>query len=133
MIRFVPLLLLVLLAAVSCGKQTEETVKTEIPIAKPHEEMRRPDPAGFVDLKFLDTQAEKRAALRKELDSLRARPVIDRAQITTLINRRKGELITLKRDLRASSTLTPAQRDSLIAPLEQESYELSDDLIAVAK
>jgi hypothetical protein len=130
--RFVPLVLLVVFVAVSCGKKTEEP-KTEIRVAKPNEEMRKPDPAGFVDMHFLDEQASNRSAVRKQIDSLRAQPVIDRAKITAIVNKRKGEIITLKRDLRASTSLTPAQRDSLIAPLEQESYELSDDLIAVAK
>ena len=132
MIRFVPLILTLLLVAASCGKKAEEP-KAEIPVAKPNEEMRRPDPAEFVDMHFLDEQTAKRDSVRKQIDLLRSRSVIDRAEITAIINRRKGELITLKKNLKASTSLTSAQRDSLIAPLEQESDELSDDLIAVAK
>ncbi len=42
--------------------------------------------------------------------------------------------MTLKKNLRNSTVLTEAvQRDSLIAPLEAESIELANDLIAVAK
>lgn len=126
--NWVSALVLLALAIAGCGKaeapQTKSTAK---------QELRVTDPAAFVNDGFLDEQFEKRAHLRKRLDSLRALPVIDRMQITSLVNRRKGELISLKKNLRNSTSLTPAQRDSLIAPLESESIELAGDLIAVAQ
>ncbi len=129
MIRFVPFFFIGALLIVGCGKKETPQMKT----AAPQQEMMTPDPAAFVDAKFLTEQAAKRDALRHDLDSLRALPVIDRAKISSVINRRKGELMTLKKNLRNSTSLSTAQRDSLIAPLELESIELAGDLIAVAK
>lgn len=127
MIRFVPLVLLIVVLA-GCSKEEPKQVQS----AKPNQEMRTTDPAAFVNAGFLGEQQAKREALRKQIDSLRAMAVIDRKALSNLINQRKGELMTLKKNLRNSTVLTPVQRDSLIAPLEAESIELVTDLIAVA-
>ena len=129
MVRFVLFVLFALFVLLGCGKEEAKQVQT----AKPQQEMQKRDPAAFVDEAFLSKQSVKRVDMRKVIDSLRAGSVIDRKKIAALINHRKGELMALKKNLRNSTTLTPAQRDSLIAPLEVESIELADDLIAVAK
>lgn len=128
MFRFVPLVFVVLLLQ-GCGK--EELKQTQS--SKAPQEMQRRDPASFVDANFLAEQSMKREMLRKELDSLQSASVIDRKRISSIINHRKGELMALKKNLRSSTELTPAQRDSLIAPLESESIELATELVAVAK
>ena len=127
MFRFVPLVFVILL--IGCGKEEVKQAQT----SKPPQEMQKRDPAAFVDAEFLDEQLVKRNALRKELDSLRNAHVIDRKKISNIINHRKGELMALKKNLRSSTELSPAERDSLIAPLEAESIELANDLVAVAK
>jgi len=128
MLRIVPLVLGVILM-IGCGK--DEVKKSQT--STPPQEMQKRDPAAFVDANFLSKQAVKRDEVRHELDSLRSASVIDRKQIGVLINHRKGELMALKKNLRGSTQLTEAERDSLIAPLEAESIELANDLIAVAK
>lgn len=128
MIRFVPLVLLIVVLA-GCSKEEPKQVQS----AKPSQEMRTADPAAFVDAEFLTEQQVKRDALRKQIDSLLAKSVINRKELSNLINHRKGELMALKKNLRNSTVLTPVQRDSLIAPLEAESIELATDLIAVVK
>ena len=127
MFRFVPLVFVIVL--IGCGKDEVKQSQT----SKPPQEMQKRDPAAFVDAEFLDEQLVKRNALRKELDSLRNAHVIDRKMISNIINHRKGELMALKKNLRSSTELSPAERDSLIAPLEAESIELANDLVAVAK
>ncbi|MBK6766443.1 MAG: hypothetical protein IPG71_09025 [bacterium] len=129
MLRFVPLLLTVLFV-VSCGKDRAQQPATTAPQQK---SLAKADPAAFVDAEFLSEQLVKRSALRRQIDSLLASSVTDRRDISNIINHRKGELMALKKNLRNSTTLTRAQRDSLIAPLEAESIELATDLIAVAK
>lgn len=129
MIQIFALMLFATITVVGCGKEEVKQVNT----AKPQQEMRVRDAAAFVDANFLTDQAEKRYAVRKEIDSLTANAVIDRKRVSAVINRRNGELMALKKNLRASTSLTTAQRDSLIAPLEEESIELATDLIAVAK
>ncbi len=128
MFRFVPLVFM-LVILIGCSK--EEVKKTQT--ATPPQEMQKRDPASFVDANFLGKQSVKRDEVRHELDSLRSASVIDRKRIAVLINHRKGELMALKKNLRGSTQLTPAERDSLIAPLDEESLELTNDLIAVAK
>lgn len=128
MIRFVPLVLLIVVLA-GCSKEEPKKVQS----AKPNQEMHTTDPAAFVNAGFLGEQQAKRDALRKQIDSLLAKPVINRNVLSDLINHRKGELMALKKNLRNSTRFTPVERDSLIAPLEAESIELVTDLIAVAK
>jgi len=128
MFRFVPLVFVVILL-VGCGKEEVKKAQT----STPPQEMQKRDPASFVDSNFLGKQALKRDEVRHELDSLRSASVIDRKRIGVLINHRKGELMALKKNLRGSTQLTETERDSLIAPLEAESIELANDLIAVAK
>ena len=127
--KFIVPLVLIFFVVAGCGKEEVKHIQT----ASPQQEMQKRDPASFVDADFLGKQATKREAVRRELDSLRALDVIDRNMISSVINRRKGELMTLKKNVRNSTTYSPAQRDSLIAPLEEESLELAGDLIAVAK
>ncbi|MBL0062640.1 MAG: hypothetical protein IPP40_14425 [bacterium] len=128
MFRFVPLVLGVMLL-IGCGKEEVKKAQT----TAPPQEMQKRDPASFVDANFLGKQAVKRDEVRQVLDSLRGASVIDRKSIAVLINHRKGELMALKKNLRGSTQLTETERDSLIAPLEAESIELTHDLIAVAK
>ncbi|NUO17838.1 hypothetical protein HUU59_00095 [bacterium] len=128
MIKLVPHVL-VLALMIGCGKEEVKKAQT----SAPPQEMRKSDPAAFVTQSFLSDQAAKRLDVRKQLDSLRALHVIDRDKISAVINRRKGELMVLKKNLRNSTVYSTAQRDSLIAPLEEESIELAGDLIAVAK
>lgn len=113
-----------------CGKRAEESKAQP---QKPQQEMRTSDPAAFVTATFHVEQQTKRDALRKQIDSLTAQSVIDRKQITMLINKRKGELMSLKKFIRNSTMYNAAQRDSLVAPLDDESFELAGDLVAVSK
>ncbi len=123
----IPLLVGTLLA-LGCGKTDAPQTQT-----KPQPERQVSDPAAFVTESFLAEQQSKRVELRRKLDSLHALPMVERKEITSLINRRKGELMSLKKNLRNSTVLSQAQRDSLISPLEEESIELAGDLIAAAK
>lgn len=123
-------LVVLLLLIVGCGKKADDV---KVQSAKPQQEMRTSDPASFVTTTFLGEQQTKRDALRKQIDSLSALSVIDRKQITLLINKRKGELISLKKFIRNSTMYNAAQRDSLVAPLDDESFELAGDLVAVSK
>lgn len=127
MSRYVPLII-TFLFLLGCGKERGET-----PATTTQKTLTKADPAAFVDAEFLSEQKTKRDLLRKEIDSLLASSVTDRRSISEIINHRKGELMALKKNLRNSTVLTPAQRDSLIAPLEAESIELATDLIAVAR
>ncbi|MCB9365947.1 MAG: hypothetical protein H6508_01990 [Calditrichaeota bacterium] len=122
----IPFLLIGMLLTWGCGKNDHSAKKTAA------QEKPASDPAAFVTHSFLNEQTAKREDLRRQLDSLQAAPVVNRKQVTLLINRRKGELMSLKKNLRNSSVLSPSQMDSLIAPLEEESIELAGDLIAVA-
>lgn len=127
--RIVPL---VFLSVTLLGCSKDEVKPTPVTRA-PQQEMRTADPAAFVTATFHSEQAQKRGTLRRQIDSLTALSVIDRKQVVQLVNRRKGELMSIKKSIRNSTMYNATQRDSLIAPLDDESLELAGDLVAVSK
>jgi hypothetical protein len=126
--KYVALCIFALVVFLACGKEPEK------PAARPAQpEARASDPADFITAGFLPEQAIKRGALRQQINSLRKAAVVDRKQIQLLVNRRKGEIMSLKKSVRNSTRFTAAQKDSLILPLEEEATELVEDLVAVAQ
>lgn len=127
--RIVPLVFLSV-TLLGCSK---DEVKPAPVTRAPQQEMRTADPAAFVTATFHSEQAQKRGTLRRQIDSLTALSVIDRKHVVQLVNRRKGELMSIKKSIRNSTMYNATQRDSLIAPLDDESLELAGDLVAVSK
>jgi len=89
------------------------------------------DPGRSIDENFLVDQAAKRDQLEKTIRSFHTDENADFSLLKRLILNRKGELLSTKRNIRRSVMFTDAEKDSLVAPLDQESLALSTELLDI--
>jgi len=107
-----------------------EPVPETIPVESPTTTLREtqpPAPAGLSadDLRnLLDEQRARTAEVNRELAAVR-----DPEMIRQILLRRKGEILKAQKTIRQSDQMTPAQKDSLLLPLEQESIRISTRLM----
>lgn len=107
-----------------------EPVPETIPVEPPTTILREtppPVPAGLStgDLrKLLDEQRTRTEETNRELAAAR-----DPETIRQILLRRKGEILKAQKTIRQSDQMTPAQKDSLLLPLEQESIRISTRLM----
>ena len=122
-----------------CGEKPAEEAKPQpssIPSATSNTAPRNvtpapaKDPARNIDGTFFQVQWEKRVELDSSIQSFKDTRRGDPSTLRKKILNRKGEILSLKRNIRNSNLFTDAQKDSLIKPLDEESMSLSTELIA---
>jgi hypothetical protein len=91
------------------------------------------DSGRYIDDNFLVEQASKRSQIEKTIAAFWNDKAGDPKVVRKLILNRKGELLTTKRNIRKSLLFSDAQKDSMIAPLDEESMKLSRELVAFSE
>ncbi len=81
------------------------------------------------DDRFLIRQANRADFVRERIQELLAASPSDTAEIRRWLLKRKAELSGTRRDLYDTDRLTPAEKDSLAAPLDSEAIEIAEDLL----
>lgn len=106
--------------ALSPGTQSESITETS-------QETAPPPPTGLSadDLRsLLDEQRARTEETNREIAATH-----DPAAVRQILLRRKGEILKAQKTIRLSDQMTPAQKDSLLQPLEQESIRISTQLM----
>ncbi|MBU0508137.1 hypothetical protein KKH27_04790 [bacterium] len=144
-IAFPVFLLLALLTAAGGCKQSKDASKSS---SNPSGVQAKPAPrpemkaepvlpqshASADELRNLVADQRKRAEeTRREIAALGDQSVRDPEDVRRILLRRKGEILKAQKQVRLSDQLTPAQKDSLLKPLEQESIQISTQLLSVPR
>ena len=78
-------------------------------------------------------QQARSAEVQKQIAALGDAAKRNPEQLRRILLRRKGEILTAQKKIRLSDQLTPAQKDSLLQPLEAESINISKQMLAVSR
>lgn len=132
------LIMLALLVTLGCRKAQEPPPVADSPhkaLVGDREETKslaepsapEPLPSGLSADDLQNLLMEQRARLEQTNRELAA--ARDPQAVREILLRRKGEILKVQKTIRQSDQMTPAQKDSLLLPLEQESVRISTRLM----
>jgi hypothetical protein len=132
---FCALLLAATLLAAGCRRAEKPSAKPQagrVPTDSLRPPTRSVPAVNPFDESFLREQQARAEAVRSEYEQLRRAGGRDMNRARQVLLKRKGEILVAQKAIRSSELLSASERDSLLKPLQAESIELSERLVAVS-